>query len=115
MTRPAVPADATSEAVLRTASVHRVLRGCTSALLMLLGGLWSTAGTTLRIAGQDTAVGVDDMTYVIDGPPGLEGVGSVVVAAGVVAASAALVLLLLPAARLQQAPPTAQTPAPVRA
>ena len=113
MTRPAVPADTTTETVLRSASVHRVLRGSTAALLLLLGGLWFVAGTTLRVAGQETVVGVDDMRYVIDGSLGFEVVGSTAMILGAVAASAAFVLLLLPAARLQQAPPSPQTSAPV--
>ncbi len=114
LNRPAVPTDTTTEAVLRTASVHRVLRGATAALLLLLAGLWSVAGAALRIAGQDTVVGVDNVTYVVDGPPGLVAVGTVAMLSGTLAGLAALVLLLLPAARLQPAYP-AQTPTPVSA
>lgn len=115
MTRPAVPTDTTSEAVLRAASVHRVLRGSTAALLLLLGGLWFVAGTTLRIAGQNMVVGVDGVSYTIDGPPGLDVLGSTVTVLGAVAGLTALVLLLVPAARLQRTHPAPPGSAPVDA
>ncbi|CCG02970.1 hypothetical protein [Blastococcus saxobsidens] len=116
LNRSAVPADEASERTLRGASIHRVLRGSTSALLLLLAGLWFVAGAALHTAAQDTLVGIEGATYVIEGGPGLEVIGVAAMIAGGFAAVAALVLLLLPAPRLRPAPPAppaAQTPSPV--
>lgn len=112
--RSAVPGGQDDELTLRHASVHRVLRGSTVALLALLAGLWVVGGAALHTAGQDTVVGVDGLMVVIEGSRGLRVAGTTGILGGAGAAAAALALHLLPAPRLRT--PTAPGPVvPVQA
>ncbi len=105
MRRPAVPGGPADENTLRAASVHRVLRAATSALLVLLAGLWFVGGSALLGAGQDVVVGVDDVTYVLEGARIARVVGIAGMVGGTVAGLLALTLLLLPAPRLRPSTP----------
>ncbi|WP_369055900.1 hypothetical protein [Kineococcus terrestris] len=102
--RPAVPgADATTDALLRTAAVHRVLRVTLSALLGTAGALLVVGGeAAARVTGGRYAV--DGVWTVVAGDPLWQAGGVVAAVAGLLAALAGVLVLALPAPGLRPAP-----------
>lgn len=97
VSRPAVDADDTSEATLRQASVHRVLRGFAAAVLVVDAGLLFSAGTSVAAAFPEGNV---------HGNIHLAGLAVGIL--GVVTGLVALALLLVPAPRLDISQPPAE-------
>ncbi|WP_091560106.1 hypothetical protein [Klenkia taihuensis] len=112
LVRPAVPGDDGAEAVLRAASVHRVLRGAAAGLLVELGALLVVVGGAVRSVATATEVGIGDGVLSVGGHPALVVLGTVGALAGGLAVLAGLLLLVLPAPRLRPAPPAPSGPPP---
>lgn len=112
LARAAVPGDEAAEAVLRAASVHRVLRCAASGLLVELGGLLAFGCLALRSVAHGTEVGVDDRVLEVGGSPVLEVAATVGAAVGGLLVLVGLLLLVLPAPRLRPTPPTPSGPPP---
>ncbi|SDG25756.1 hypothetical protein SAMN05660324_2140 [Klenkia brasiliensis] len=110
LARPAVPGPA--EAVLRAASVHRVLRGAAAGLLVELGGLLVVGCLALRSIARGAEVAVDTRVLDVGGDPVLQVLATAGAALGGSTVLAGLALLLLPAPRLRPAPPTPSGPPP---
>ncbi len=112
LARAAVPGDEAAEAVLRAASVHRVLRGAAAGLLVELGGLLGTGCLALRSIAHGTDAGVDGRSFHVGGNAVLEVAATAGAAVGGLLVLGGLLLLVLPAPRLRPAPPAASGPPP---
>lgn len=115
LVRAAVPGGGAAEAVLRAASVHRVLRGAVAGLLVELGGLLAFGALAVRSIAHGTSFGTGTGAQVVGEQPVVLALAGAVAVLGAVVALAGLAALLVPAPRLRPAGPAAPPPSVVPA